>query len=43
MREAQRREEEALRYAKSVQEEAESLKKRMDSLDNHYVNGTSLE
>ena len=38
MREAQRREEEALRYAKSVQEEAEGLKKRMDSLDTHYVN-----
>tara|TARA_R100001440_G_scaffold5987_7_gene12515 strand:+ start:700 stop:1572 length:873 start_codon:yes stop_codon:yes gene_type:complete len=38
MREAQRREEEALRYAKSVQEEAEGLKKRMDNLDTHYVN-----
>ena len=38
MREAQRREEEALRYAKSVQQEAEGLKKRMDSLDTHYVN-----
>ena len=38
MREAQRREEEALRYAKSVQEEAEGLKRRMDSLDTHYVN-----
>ena len=38
MRESQRREEEALRYAKSVQEEAEGLKKRMDSLDTHYVN-----
>ncbi len=38
MREAQRREEEALRYAKSVQEEAEQLKTRFDSLDTSYVN-----
>ena len=38
MREAQRREEEALRYAKSVQQEAEQLKSRFDSLDTSYVN-----
>ena len=38
MREAQRREEEALRYAKSVQQEADALKSRFNNLDNSYVN-----
>ena len=37
MREAQRREEEALRYAKSVQQEAEQLKTRFENLDTSYV------
>ena len=38
MREAQRREEEAINYAKQVQAEANSLKERMSNLDNSYVN-----
>ena len=38
MREAERRENEALSYAKQVQAEANSLKQRMSSLDNSYVN-----
>jgi len=38
MREAERRENEALNYAKQVQAEANSLKERMSSLDNSYVN-----
>ena len=38
MREAERRESEALNYAKHVQAEANSLKQRMSSLDNSYVN-----
>ena len=38
MREAERQREEALRYAQGVQSEAEQLKKRMDALDNSYVN-----
>ena len=38
MREAERRENEALNYAKQVQAEANSLKQRMSSLDNSYVN-----
>tara|TARA_R100001129_G_scaffold182855_2_gene164098 strand:- start:812 stop:1669 length:858 start_codon:yes stop_codon:yes gene_type:complete len=38
MREAQRREEEALRYAKSVQEESQQLRQRFDALDNNFVN-----
>ncbi len=37
MREAQRREEEALRYAKSVQEESNQLRQRFDALDTSYV------
>jgi len=37
MREAQRREEEALRYAKSVQEESNQLRDRMNTLDTNYV------
>ena len=38
MREAERSENEALNYAKQVQAEANSLKERMSSLDNSYVN-----
>ena len=38
MREAERRENEASNYAKQVQAEANSLKQRMSSLDNSYVN-----
>jgi len=38
MREAERSENEALNYAKQVQAEANSLKQRMSSLDNSYVN-----
>tara|TARA_R100000900_G_scaffold7759_1_gene7835 strand:+ start:1402 stop:2271 length:870 start_codon:yes stop_codon:yes gene_type:complete len=38
MREAERRESEAVNYAKKVQEEAQQLKARMNSLDSHYVN-----
>ena len=38
MREAQRREEEALRYARSIQEESENLKKRINNLDTSFVN-----
>ena len=38
MREAERRENEAVNYAKHVQAEANSLKQRMSSLDNIYVN-----
>ena len=38
MREAERREGEALSYAKQVQAEANSLKQRMSSLDTSYVN-----
>ena len=38
MREAERRENEALNYAKQVQAEANSLKQRMSSLDTSYVN-----
>ena len=38
MREAERRESEALNYAKQVQAEANSLKERMSNLDNSYVN-----
>ena len=38
MREAERRENEAVNYAKHVQAEANSLKQRMSSLDNSYVN-----
>ena len=37
MREAERREQEALNYAKQVQTEAQTLKQRMDALDNSYV------
>ena len=38
MREAERQREEALNYAKNVQAESDQLKKRMESLDNNYVN-----
>ena len=38
MREAERREEEALRYAQNVKTEAEQLKNRMNTLDTNYVN-----
>ena len=38
MREAERQREEALSYAKNVQAESDQLKKRMESLDNNYVN-----
>lgn len=37
MREAERREQEALKYAQGVQAEAQQLKQRMDSLDSSYV------
>ena len=38
MREAERREQEAVNYAKQVQGESEQIKSRMASLDNSYVN-----
>jgi hypothetical protein len=38
MREAERREQEAIRYAQAVQTEAQSLKQRVDSMDANYVN-----
>ena len=38
MREAERREEEALRYAQNVKTEAAHLKSRMNTLDTNYVN-----
>ena len=38
MREAERREQEALNYAKQVQTESQDLKTRMRSLDTNYVN-----
>ena len=37
MREAERREKEAIRYAQAVQTEASNLKSRMDALDTNYV------
>ncbi len=37
MREAERREKEAIRYAQAVQSEATNLKSRMDALDTNYV------
>jgi len=37
MREAERREKEAIRYAQAVQSEASNLKSRMDALDTNYV------
>ena len=37
MREAERREQEAINYAKQVQTEAQQLKQRMDNLDTSYV------
>ena len=37
MRDAERREQEALRYAKQVQTESQELKKRFDDLDNNFV------
>jgi|TARA_R110000822_G_scaffold53395_1_gene137797 hypothetical protein len=38
MREAERREAEAISYAKKVQDESQTLKSRMSNLDTHYVN-----
>jgi hypothetical protein len=38
MREAERREQEAIKYAQAVQSEAQTLKQRMSSLDTNYVN-----
>ena len=38
MREAERRESEALNFAKKVQAESQAVKQRMDSLDTSYVN-----
>ena len=38
MRDAERRESEALNYAKKVQAESQTIKQRMDSLDTSYVN-----
>ncbi|MGB1649765.1 MAG: hypothetical protein ACPHEP_01940 [Acidimicrobiales bacterium] len=45
MRQMERREQEALRYAQQVQSEAQQLKQRMDSLDSGYMQefGTRLE
>jgi hypothetical protein len=37
MREAERREQEAINYARNVQTEAEQLKQRMNNLDTNYV------
>ena len=37
MREAERRENEAINYAKQVQQEAETLKQRFSNLDSSYV------
>ena len=37
MREAERREQEAINYAKQVQEESNQLKERFSALDNNYV------
>jgi len=37
MREAERREQEALKYAQAVQTEAQTLKQRMSSMDTNYV------
>ena len=37
MREAEHREQEAIRYAQAVQNEAQGLKQRMNSLDTNYV------
>jgi hypothetical protein len=37
MREAERREQEAIRYAQAVQNETNQLKSRMNDLDNNYV------
>ncbi len=38
MREAERQREEALNYARNVQAEADQIKKRMEDMDNNYVN-----
>ena len=38
MREAERREQEAIKYAQAVQTEASTLKQRMQNLDTNYVN-----
>ena len=37
MREAERREQEAIKYAQNVKTESDSLKNRLSSLDQHYV------
>jgi len=37
MREAERREQEAIKYAQAVQGESQDLKSRMSNLDNNYV------
>jgi len=37
MREAERREQEAINYAQAVQNEAQTLKQRVNSMDNNYV------
>ena len=38
MRDAERREQEAVRYAQAIQQEAQSLKSRLSNLDTNYVN-----
>ena len=38
MRDAERREQEAIKYAQAVQTEAQTLKQRMSSMDTNYVN-----
>ena len=45
MREAERREQEAMQYAKSVQQEAENMRKKLEAVDHGYVNeyGNRLE
>jgi len=45
MRQMERREQEALRYAQQVQSEANNLKQRMQTMDSNYINefGTRLE
>jgi hypothetical protein len=43
MREAERQREEALKYAQSVQAEAQQLKQRMDTLDTSYVQENRLK
>ena len=38
MREAERREQEAIRYAQAIQSESETLKRKVENLDTNYVN-----